>query len=575
MKVMLIFPPHWFPGLPHLALPTLAAYLRAHGIEVLQRDLNLETFERVLTPAYLRQSLDRLRPTGARGERMAWALERGPQLAAAVAGAVDVLRSPAFLDGPRGRAAYITIAECLELASLPFYPASLELTRFLPPLPVDAGASLLAVAADPQRNLFLPLFRQGILADIERERPDIVGLSVASMDQLLAAVTLAHLIKQAGLPCHVTAGGPHLTMLREALPRVPALLELFDSVVVSEGERPLLRLVEALATGGDLTRVPNLIYRHGAEVRATPLAEPEPLASLPPPDFDGLPLDRYLAPEPVLPLATSRGCYHGRCAFCNVGLGRPQPYQALPASQVVDQMLALQARYGARHIFFADEALAPRTLRGMSALLAARGAPLHWCGCVRFDRALSTELLTAMAQGGCRMLLFGLESASAPIVRRMDKGTRLGDVSRILRASAAAGIWNHAFFFFGFPGETIAHAQETVDFVYAHQEAIHSASPGAFYLERYAPAERFPARYGLRIVPAPERDLAIGYDYVVTEGMEAATADLVATRLVEVLPEVRYGQYYAHDAYRLLYAGHLWTQGEAFPPWLGEGAANT
>ena len=44
------------------------------------------------------------------------------------------------------------------------------------------------------------------------------------------------------------------------------------------------------------------------------------------PDFDGLPLERYLAPELVLPLATSHGCYHGKCAFCNVGYGSPFDY---------------------------------------------------------------------------------------------------------------------------------------------------------------------------------------------------------------------------------------------------------
>jgi len=584
VKVMLLFPPHWFPAMPHLALPTLAAYLRAHGAQVLQRDLNAETFECILTPGYLAQALERLRddygPQGSRRpprralpprEQLLWALAEGPRLVAEVEAAVGVLRSDAFYDGPRARAAFLTVAQSLELASLPNYPASLELTRYTPPVAVDASRSLLAAAADPVQNIFLPLFRERILADIERERPDIVGLSIASMDQLLAAATLALLIKRAGLPCHVTTGGPHITMLREALPHVPGFFDLFDSAVAFEGEVPLLRLADALSQGGGLAGVPNLIYRDGATVRATPLVAPEPLASLPPPDFDGLPLGRYLAPVPVLPLATSRGCYHGRCAFCNVGYGRPQPHRTLPAGEVVERMLALGRRYGARHIFFADEALAPHTLREVAALLEAEGAPLAWCGCARFDRALSPELLAAMARGGCRMLLFGLETASPPVMRRMAKGTDLAEMGRILRQSAAAGIWNHVFFFFGFPGETLEQAQETVNFVYAHQGAIHSGSPGAFYLERYAPAERFPARYGIRsVVRYPERDLAIGFDYEVGQGMDAEMAELVVSRLLDALPEKRFGQYYAHDVYRLLYASDLWERGSAFPPWLAD-----
>ena len=40
------------------------------------------------------------------------------------------------------------------------------------------------------------------------------------------------------------------------------------------------------------------------------------------------------------------------------------------------------------------------------------------------------------------------------------------------------------------------------------------------------------------------------------------------SRLADVFPEKRFGQYYANDAYRLFYAGHLWEQGQPFPPWL-------
>ncbi len=45
MKVMLLFPPNWTPSMPHLALPTLTAYLRMRGVEVIQRDLNAEVFD--------------------------------------------------------------------------------------------------------------------------------------------------------------------------------------------------------------------------------------------------------------------------------------------------------------------------------------------------------------------------------------------------------------------------------------------------------------------------------------------------------------------------------------------------
>ena len=67
------------------------------------------------------------------------------------------------------------------------------------------------------------------------------------MPQMLAGMTLGYLVKQeSGLDCHVTVGGPHISMLRDELAKVPSIFSLFDSAVVFDGEMPLLQLVEAL-----------------------------------------------------------------------------------------------------------------------------------------------------------------------------------------------------------------------------------------------------------------------------------------------------------------------------------------
>ena len=57
MKVMLLFPPNWTPSMPHLSLPTLTAYLRMYGIEVIQRDLNVEVFDEILTRRYIKNAV--------------------------------------------------------------------------------------------------------------------------------------------------------------------------------------------------------------------------------------------------------------------------------------------------------------------------------------------------------------------------------------------------------------------------------------------------------------------------------------------------------------------------------------
>ena len=568
--------------MPHLALPVLTSFLRSRGVDVIQRDLNLETYDAVLSRSHLEQAIDRLRlgdasrPRRIREipERVRWALERGPELANKVEGAKAVFRSPAFYDGPQSLAAFETIIQSLELASLPFFPAQLDILNYIPASPVDSSRSLLQAVRDPRHNMFLDIFERVIVPDIVREKPNIVGISIPTIGQMLAGMTLAYLVKQTGLTCHITLGGPHITMLREQISQVPALFDLIDSAVVFDGEMPLLRLAEAIDSGGDFGQVPNLIYQAGSEIRAnsiSPRAWRETARSARPPDFDGLPLDRYLAPELVLPLITAHGCYHGQCAFCGVGYGAGKGFYPLPVEQVLEHITTLQEKYGVCHVFFADEAIPPHTLRALSAQLAERGSPVHWCGCVRFERVFSPELLASMSRGGYRMALFGLETASERMIQHMIKGTQRETMGRVLEESAQAGIWNHTFFFFGFPGETMEDAQETVNFIYAHQEAIHSASPGVFVLERCSPVYLNPERFGVRrIISRPEQDLAIHFDYEVESGLDDKMATTIVERFLDVLPTKRYGQYYVHDVYRFLYVSRLHDQGQPFPPWLAD-----
>ncbi len=242
MRVILCFPPNWNPAMPHLALPTLTAFLRAHGVDVIQRDLNIEVFDEVLTRRHLEAALARLRhdygprgdrrpprPVAAPRELVAWALSRGPQVAAQVEKAKRTIRSESFFDGPIGRAAIETVADALRIASLPFFPAALEINTYRPAMTADSTRNILHEARDPQFNMLREIYAGGVIADIEREQPDLVGISIACMAQMLPGMTLAALIKERGLPCHVTVGGPHITMLRERVAHTPALFQLIDS----------------------------------------------------------------------------------------------------------------------------------------------------------------------------------------------------------------------------------------------------------------------------------------------------------------------------------------------------------
>ena len=57
---MLVFPPDWFPSEPYLSLPTLTAFIRAAGHEVVQKDVNLEMYDWYFSGDFLRRVLKRV-----------------------------------------------------------------------------------------------------------------------------------------------------------------------------------------------------------------------------------------------------------------------------------------------------------------------------------------------------------------------------------------------------------------------------------------------------------------------------------------------------------------------------------
>jgi radical SAM superfamily enzyme YgiQ (UPF0313 family) len=477
------------------------------------------------------------------------------------------MRSERFFNVSAGREALLTLADGLVLASVPFFPSEFGIAGFRSAYPIDVSQAIRASTQDTYFNPFRNLFETTIIPQIRREEPDVVGISLTSSEQVVAAFTLAFMIKEAGLSTHVTLGGKLITGWRDLLPKAEPLWELFDSAIAFEGEVALLQLVKALggtrdgAPGGgaDLSTVPNLMYRDGSGVQVNEFKEPEPTECLPIPSFDGLPLDSYLTPSRVLPVWASRGCYWGRCAFCNVGYGESKHFDELQAARVVEEMATLSQAYGTEKFFFADEALTPRMLRALSSLLIEEGASFKWASCVRCEPGITADLLKEMRRAGCRLLSFGIESGSQRVLDRMHKGTSMETVRQNLRDSAAAGIWNHVFMFFGFPGETEQDARETIEFFQANRDVIQSLSSNTFLLERYARAFDDPETYDIsRIVPpSPQQDLAYYFEYEVSSGISSRRAEEIEEAFVDSLPDKPDPHYYVHEVYQFLYACSL------------------
>jgi anaerobic magnesium-protoporphyrin IX monomethyl ester cyclase len=189
------------------------------------------------------------------------------------------------------------------------------------------------------------------------------------------------------------------------------------------------------------------------------------LDDLPLPRHDLLPLDRYRAPlvgGPYTFVVTSRGC-PGRCRFCikHVSYGDSVRFRS-PSNVLaeIDQVTHL----GVRDVhMYADLFTINRDhVMGICQGLLERDRPIRWTCNSRVDYC-DAEMLRSMAQAGCWMISWGIESGDEAMLRRMRKGTTLDAIERALTWSREAGIRNWGYFIIGLPGETTDSIRRTID----------------------------------------------------------------------------------------------------------------
>ncbi|HXE73932.1 MAG TPA: radical SAM protein [Candidatus Nitrosotenuis sp.] len=405
----------------------------------------------------------------------------------------------------------------LELAALPYHPTRLALNDHGNPLYGLTLDDLERGTRDAWTNLFLP-FMQEAVPDLLRGGPRLVALSINSFSQVLPGLTLARLLRAAAGPdTHLAIGGNFFGRVAHRLERLPRFFELFcHSVLVGEGEEPLERLCRAVLDGLPLDQVPDMVRLHqGTVVRTRRPSNRLPLEQVGYLDLEGLPLPSYLSPEPVVCIQGSRGCYWGRCTFCDAYWGVALDAKSVP--RLVAEMAYLKERYGIRHFEFIDECLPPRDMAALARALVETGLKVHWFANARTEEGFET-VVEELPRSGNTMLLWGFESANPRILRRLCKGVDPEGRWRVLRAAARAGIWNFAYVFFGFPGETHEEALDTIRALCSNTDVIHSYGRSVFTLGLHSPLARHPDPFGIADVREDGQDLSVNVSYRSLDG---------------------------------------------------------
>lgn len=298
---------------------------------------------------------------------------------------------------------------------------------------------------------------------------DVVGFgSITTNAYMLKDLT--RLVRQARPEALIAIGGPHVSAFREeAMDGTVA-----DVAVPGEGELAFEQAIRAHFDGGDLSRIPGLIWRNReGHVVTNPGQTPliDDLDTLPFPAYDLIDVREYWRLQSLAPigrrryvsLVSSRGCPY-QCMWCHEVFGKR--YRTHSPERIVAEVEAYLRTWGPNEIEFLDDCfnLKPERVLAFCDLAQKKGLRFK----IGFPNALRTDILTqevidALTDTGMYYSAFALETASPRLQQYTGKRLNIPRFLSGVEMAVKKGVFSNGLAMLGFPTETETELQQTID----------------------------------------------------------------------------------------------------------------
>lgn len=327
----------------------------------------------------------------------------------------------------------------------------------------------------------------------------LAGFSV-NIASLYMSYEFARMLKAQDKNIKVVFGGP-LFLNRSYIDEV--MNEgCVDIVIPGEGEHSFCRLAGS-PTGTPGVHLPGIIYKNNGTLAANKPPGPVNLDALPFLDFSSLPLSDY-DDKRHISLMASRGCIR-RCHFCSDSPCWPG-YRMMSGERIFKEIAFhknLHKDIG--HVRFLDLAFNGnmRSMVRFCDLMKDRPLDVYWSANMVVRPEMTSRVIGKMARSGCEHVIFGIESGSERVLKRMNKPYRMKHADAIIRQMHDAGICVTANFMFGFPGETEEDFSRTLDFLKRNSRSLGRVYPSRTYfaLEEFSHVYDHPDKFGIKPNP--------------------------------------------------------------------------
>jgi radical SAM superfamily enzyme YgiQ (UPF0313 family) len=305
----------------------------------------------------------------------------------------------------------------------------------------------------PLGILYLSSFlkKKGIEVDVLHGDPteikkeyDFYGIS-STTSQYNKARLFKNYIKERNPSAKIVLGGAHTKSPKCSQ---ESLEDGFDYVVVGQGEKTLLKIIEGKENKGIIS--------------GEPLNHQEIDEALP--DRDALDITKYgypLVNGMAATIITARGCPY-KCSFCSYSQDR---LMFRSHEKVLEEVDLLVNKYGFNRLLFVDDSFTANKTRIKNILSGIEKYNILYRCYARADNSNDKEVLQMLLSSGCIELGVGIESGSQMILDLSNKKTKVDKNLEFIKTTQEIGIGINAFVMIGLPGESKKTIEETREFM--------------------------------------------------------------------------------------------------------------
>jgi radical SAM superfamily enzyme YgiQ (UPF0313 family) len=303
--------------------------------------------------------------------------------------------------------------------------------------------------------------------------PDVIVMEPATTSFTWTMEVISQLKKDTS--AIIVLAGPHASIMAGHTLKG---YDFIDYVLIGEYEYSLLHLIRALNSEDNIDALNGIAYRtreHEIVVNENTLSTdpdslPMPARHLfPASDLNGMHYyhDGFCQNRPAVQVHSSRGCPFS-CNFClwTQTMYKPGMYKTIAASRVVDEMVYVTEKFGAKEVYFDDDTFTGNKKHVLQICdeILARKLTIPWS--VMGDAMITdSEMLVKMKAAGCIGIKFGLESGVPEILKNINKPLQLPKLLAVIDACKRLGMKTHVSVSFGHFGETEETVSQTMKFV--------------------------------------------------------------------------------------------------------------